>query len=123
MDIFKESTKKGLRYNSPKGVLTTEQLWDLKLVELDQVAVTLDEQLEKSEKKSFIKKRTTTDEVIDLQLKVVVDIIETKQADALAKKTEVEKKEHNEKIMSLIQQKQENKLNDLSVEELEAMLK
>lgn len=123
MDIFKESTKKGLRYNSPKGNITTEQLWDLKLAELDQVAVSLDEQLEKSEKKSFIKKRTETDEVIDLQLKVVVDVIETKQADVLAKKTELDKKVHNEKIMALIQQKQENKLNDLSVEELEAMLK
>lgn len=123
MDIFKESTKKGLLYNSPKGNITTEQLWGLKLVELDQVAVSLDEQLEKSEKKSFIKKKTSTDEVIDLQLKVVVDVIETKQADELSKKTELDKKVHNEKIMTLIQQKQENKLNDLSVEELQAMLK
>ena len=72
---------------------------------------------------TIFKKKTSTDEVIDLQLKVVVDVIETKQADELAKKTELDKKVHNEKIMALIQQKQENKLNDLSVEELQGMLK
>lgn len=123
MDNFKEASRQALRFATTRGNLTTEQLWDLKLPELDVLAVSLEVQVESSGKKSFLKASTAKDKVAKLKFDIVLDILNTKadeQAEATKKK---EDKAHNDKILSLIANKQEKDLEGKSVEELTAMLK
>lgn len=122
MDIYKASIKNKVRYNSSKGLITTEQLWDLNLTDLDDLAVTLSSEYEDSDKKTFIKKKNTKNELVKLKLDVVVDVIDTKMAEAEDAKQTVEKKANNEKIMALIKEKEEDSLKDLSVDELKDLL-
>lgn len=123
MDNFKEASKVKLRFPTSKGILTTEQLWDLSLADLNQTAVSLDEALKKSKGKSFLEKRTTTDKVVKLQFDVVLDVLQTKQADADAAKEAKDNKEHNQKILGLINEKKDGELKGKSVKQLEAMLR
>ncbi len=123
MDNFKEASRQALRFATTKGNLTTEQLWDLKLPELDVLAVSLEVQVESSGKKSFLKTSTAKDKIAKLKFDIVLDILNTKadeQAEATKKK---EDKAHNDKILSLIANKQEQDLQGKSVEELTALLK
>lgn len=123
MSNFKEASKLGLRFQTNKGLLSVEQLWSLSVTELDNLAVSLEAQVESSTKKSFIVKKTEKDKTAKLRFDIVLEILEDKvdERDAASKKKE--DKAHNDKILALIAKKQEGELEGKSVEELTAMLK
>jgi len=123
MENYKELTRLKTRFTTSKGSLSVEQLWDLSVTELDSLAVSLEEQYKNSKGKSFLDKKTTKDKTLKLQFDVVLDILNTKVDEAEALRDAKEIKEHNEKINSLIKQKMDGKLAEMSIEELEAQLK
>ena len=123
MDNFKEASKQKLRFQTPKGNLTTEQLWDLSLTDLDKLAVELEESYENSKGKSYLTKRTVKDKTIKLQFDIVLDILNTKVAEQEAATEAAENKKHNQKILTLIAEKQDESLKGKSIKQLEAMLK
>ncbi len=120
---YKEASKQKLRVSTSKGPLSVEQLWDLSLTELDKLAVELEESFENSKGKSFLDKQTTKDKGLKLQFDVVLDILRSKQEDQEAAQTARENKEHNEKILELISEKQGEALKGKSIPELKKMLK
>ena len=54
MENFKLASQQKLRFKTNKGDLSTEQLWDLSLEDLDALAVALEAQHKQSAKKSFL---------------------------------------------------------------------
>ena len=54
---------------------------------------------------------------------IVLDILQTKMAEAEELQSASEIKKHNDKILTLIAEKQEADLKNLSAEELQALLK
>src|SRR6476620_308105 len=123
MDIYKKAAQNRLRFATSKGTLTAEQLFDLSLTDLDNLAVFLKASYEESKGKSFIKKKTVKDANIKLQFDIVIDVLETKMAEAEAAQEAKDTKEHNQKILSLIVEKKDEELKGKSVRELEKMLK
>ena len=123
MDNFKQATKEKLRFQTSKGLLSTEQLWDLSLTELDGLAVQLQTDYEQSGKKSFLVKRSVKDKTTKLKFDVVLDVLQTKSDEVEEAKQKAEDKAHNEKIINLISEKQEEGLKSKSVKELEKMLR
>ena len=121
--MYKEAVRQKLRINTPKGNLGIEQLWDLSVTELDQIAVALDEQWKESGKKSYLKVKSAKDKKIKLMRDIVVDILETKVEEQENAASAQEKKAHNQKIEALIQKKKDESLENLSIEELEKQLK
>ena len=123
MENYKLATKQKLRFQTNKGLLSTEQLWELSLDELDALAVSLKEQHEESGKKSFLVKKSEKDKTAKLRFDVAYDILMTKkeEAETLAEAQEI--KEHNNKILTLIKDKQDETLKGKSIEQLEKMLK
>lgn len=121
--MYKQASKLKLRFQTTKGLLTVEQLWDLSLTELDSLAVSLEETYKNSKGKSFLDKKTTRDKTIKLQFDIALDILITKVEENEAENKKAENKEHNEKILSLIKEKQDGELKDKSIKELEKMLK
>jgi uncharacterized membrane protein len=123
MDNFKQASKEKLRFNTSKGLLTVEQLWDLSITDLDTLAVSLEEEHKHSGKKSFVVKRSVKDKVAKLRFEIALEILQSKVEDQEELANAAEIKEHNAKIMRLIQDKKEGELAGKSVEELEKMLK
>jgi len=123
MSNFKEATKQKLRIQTNKGLLSTEQLWDLSLTELDTLAVSLQEEHEKSGKKSFLTKTSAKDKTAKLRFDVVLEVLNTKstEAEAIAEAKEI--KDHNAKIFALIAEKQDESLRGKSIKQLESLLK
>lgn len=122
MDNFKLATQQKLRFQTSKGSLNIEQLWDLTLNDLDNLAVSLEQDYEESKGKSFLVKRTVKDKTIKLQFDIVLDILQTKAQAAEEAKERKERKEHNEKILTLISEKKDESLKGKSIKQLEAML-
>ena len=123
MSNFKEAVKSKLRISTTVGLLSVEQLWDLPLAQLDKIAVDLEEQYKESGKKSFLVSKSKKDKDIKLAFDIVLEILEDKveERDLALKASTI--KEHNQKILSKIQEAKDKELDGLSAEELEKLLK
>lgn len=115
-------TRSKLRFQTTRGPLSVEQLWDLSLTDLDQLAVQL-EQESKKKTKSFLKVKTREDKIAKAMFDVALDILNTKVEEQESAEEARANKEHNEKIFALIEKKQDEQLGKLSVKQLKEQLK
>lgn len=121
MDLFKKASKQKLRFSTQKGSLSTEQLWDLSLTELDNLAVKLQETVDHEAKKSFLRTKKEEDVTSKLKFDIVIDVLETKQKDQEQAQKAAETRERNKKIDEVIAKKKEESLENMSIEELEKL--
>jgi len=123
MENYKKASQLKLRFQTNKGSLAVEQLWDLSLTDLDALAVSLENEYKQSGKKSFLVASSEKDKTAKLRFDVALDVLTTKVEEAQAQAEAKEIKEHNEKIITLIAEKKDESLKGKSVKQLEAMLK
>lgn len=123
MENLKLASQQKLRFQTNKGSLSTEQLWDLSLEDLDELAVSLETEHKQSGKKSFLVKTSAKDRTTKLRFDIVLDVLNTKVEEMQAAAEAAEIKEHNKKIIQLISEKQDESLKGKSIKQLEAMLK
>jgi hypothetical protein len=123
MSDFKLASQLKLRFNTSRGSLSTEQLWDLPLTELDTLAVELEQLAKEGNQKSFLLKKTDEDKVAKLRFDITLSILNTRVEELEAAQNARATKEHNEKILAIIADKQDESLKGKSLEELEALLK
>lgn len=122
MENFKLASQQKLRFQTNKGLLSVEQLWDLSLEDLDALAVSLETEHKESGKKSFLVKTSAKDKTAKLRFDVVLDVLNTKVEAEQAALAERERKAKNEKIIGIIADKQDESLKGKSIEQLRAML-
>lgn len=122
MDNFKSAAQQKLRINSPRGPLSAEQIWDLPVTELDALAVNLQEEYEKSGKKSFLAAKSVKDKATKLRFDIVLDVLNTKVEEQEVATAKKERKDHNKKILELIAEKKDDSLKGKTIKQLEAML-
>jgi hypothetical protein len=120
MEMFEKATKLKLRFNF-KGTLTVEDLWDLKLNELDTIYKDLNQQKKLQEEESLLKNNLTND-IVNLQIEIIKYIVERKQAEQLARQTQIEKRQQKQKILEILSRKQDDDLQNKSTEDLLKML-
>lgn len=123
MDFFKQASKLKLRFATKSGLLATEQLWDLKLTDLDALAVELTEEYEKSGKKSYLTVRSVKDKTTKLKLDIVLDIMATKQEEEEVAAQKLEDKKHNDKIFAALEKSEQNELAGKTPAQLKKMLR
>ena len=123
MENFKLASQQKLRFQSNKGLLSVEQLWDLSLEDLDTLAISLETEHKESGKKSFLVKTSAKNKITKLRFDVVLDVLNTKVEEIQAAQEATEIKEHNKKIIALIAEKKDEVLKGKSINQLEAMLK
>ena len=126
---YKRALKNGYRYESVRGLLTTEDLFDLPLTgnngfNLDQVAIAIDEKMEKLGSKSFVNSnaKSAQRKVEEAKLEIVKDIIADKIEEQEKVKRAAEKAAKKQKILELLAKKQDESLEAKSEEELLAEL-
>lgn len=129
MEIFKKASKKKLRFNTNRGVLSVEQLWDLPKDEIRQLVIKSREAVKKSSGEvndselSFldtpVKAKATDDE---LRFEILKDIYITKKSAEEKAQKKAEARANNKKILELIARKQDEALEKKSIKDLEKML-
>jgi hypothetical protein len=124
--MYKQATQLKLRFLTKKGVLSVEQLWDLKFVDLADAVKEAKKVLTGStgdDELSFLDETKSVNTEDQLRFDILKDVYISKKAENEAKRNALQDKEHNQKIMALIAEKKEDSLRNMSVEELEALLK
>lgn len=123
--MYKEASKLKLRFTTSVGQLSTEQLWDLNQSQLSVALVAVNKILKKSEDNdlSFLDVDKKVDYLNELRFNILKDVYLSKKEEAERIKNIAETKAYNEKINSLIAEKKEGQLRDMSVEELEKLLR
>lgn len=121
MNIFEKATRLKIRFNH-KGLISTEDLWDLSLISLDAIFKDLNAKVKLSSEESLLNVRTASDKMLYIQIEIVKHIVAIKLAEKTAKEKAVENKQKKQKIMAILETKQETELHNKSAEELTAML-
>lgn len=103
------------------GNISCEDLWDLSVENLDLVYQTLEAQAEQQPKKSLLSTSSKTNLILAQKIEIVKHIVSTKLAEAEARKQAAADKARHQKIMALIEQKDDEALRSLSVEELKKL--
>lgn len=127
-NLFLQATREKFRFESPKGDLSVEQLWDLPLTsrtgfDLDTVAKAVNADLKASNEESFVNvNNNPAVSRLQAKLEVVKAIIEVKLAQAEATKKRAEKAAERQRLMEVLHSKKDQELQGLSVEEIERRL-
>lgn len=128
MNIFEQATRAKLRFSTPAGMLSVEDLWDLPLTStakranLDDVARLLDAELKSTTSISFVSDVSEVNAQTKLAFDVALHIINVKVAEAKAAQEAVAIREKKQKIMAIIEQKQDESLSAASIDDLQSML-
>lgn len=125
MDLYKQAAILKLRVLTSFGQLTVEQLMDLSLTKLATIIKNLKKDLvgTKDDELSFLDESVVVDQVKQLTFDILKDIYITKKSENDLVRQQAANKEHNEKIKALIAKKQDQKLEDYSIEDLAKLLK
>ena len=122
MDIFERASRKKLRFNTNMGTLLTEDLWDMDLERLDELAQGLNRTVEESKQLSFIHDKKTTNPDGKLRFDLALHVINVKLAAAESRERAAHKKVLREQLLATLQKRQEEGREALSEEELLAKL-
>ena len=120
-NIFESATKEKYRFPF-KGQISVEDLWDLNLQDLDSVFKQLNKMKKVNAEESLLEAKTAADVELEDKIQIVKFIVKYKQDEIAARSAAKDKKERNQKIMSIIERKQNEALEGKSIEELSAML-
>ena len=127
-DLFEKASQRKLRFETCRGLVTTEDLWDIPLTNswqdfsLDDIAKCLNRQLKEAEEESFVTPHTKATTTLSLALDIVKRVIEVK-----LKNIEIQEKRaatiaRKDKIMEILASKEDDSLREKSAEELKKML-
>ena len=119
-NIFEYAARNKLRFPY-KGTISTEDLWDLPVTELDKVYKTLNKKNKTNEEESLLSASS-----VDMNTLISIDIIKYIVNYKLKKKEENEqakkRAEDRQLIMDIVEKKRKQSLEDKTEEELLKML-
>lgn len=120
--MYKKALKMKLRFATTKGRLTVEDLFELRLTDLNNIAIALDKKLSETPRKSFISDIAPDTAEDELRFNIVKDIITTKLVERNAAQDAKAKTAERAQLTEILHRKKNQALENLSVEELEAKL-
>lgn len=120
-NIFEFAARNKLRFPY-KGSITVEDLFDLSLTNLDSIYKTLNKQVKQSEEESLLSTKASVDTELEVQIAIVKHIVSVKLAEKEAAEKASAKKAQKQKIMSIIATKQDEALQNSSIDDLQKML-
>jgi predicted dithiol-disulfide oxidoreductase (DUF899 family) len=124
MELFVLASRKKYRFETPRGPVAVEDLWDMPLssrdgFNLDALALCLDSEVTSGEK-SYVKRRV--DSVAQDKLDLVKYVIETRLKEADEADVRRKNREMRDKLAAALEAKQEAALAQMSEEEIQKRL-
>lgn len=121
INIFERASRRKFRYPY-KGMITTEDLWDLTLSQLDVVYKALNKEVNVVQEDSLMCTMDTVEaEVLD-KIEIVKHIFHVKEAEAMAREAAAKNAAKKQLILSALARKQENAIENMSEEDLRKAL-
>lgn len=127
-NLFQQAARQKFRFLSIKGDLTVEQLWDMPLTarggfDLDNVAKQVAAELKAAGEESFVQKNSNPAKAkLEAKLEIVKHIISTKLEEAERAVKADQRSEERQKLLAVLDRKQNAALEELTPEELQARL-
>jgi hypothetical protein len=121
-NLFEQASKRKLRFDSSIGQLSTEQLWELPLPQLNELAISLNRKVKDVSTESFIQTETKVPKDLSLRFEIVKAIIAVKLEEADKAKKTAERKVQRDKLLNALANKQDEKINTMSIKALEKEL-
>jgi hypothetical protein len=123
-NLFEYATRTKLRFQTPKGLISTEDLWEVPLrskdgFDLNTVAKAANEALKALKEENFVEKaRTVAHTRAEVTFELVKHVIETKLDEEAAAKKRANNVAVKKQLIDALEQKQAGKLTALSESEL-----
>lgn len=128
MSIFERASRLKLRFETSRGALSVEDIWDLPLQSnkadvpnLDDLARGFHTQLKGSENVSFVTKAAKPSEALQLRFDIVTHVIDVRLEEAAQKEAAELARQRKARVLQLIDQKEDAKLSEKSLEELRTL--
>ena len=124
-NIFEYAARSKIRFQSARGELTVEQLWDVPLrsrddFNLNAVAKAANKAWKDISEESFVETAKTPEHVRrETALEVVKHVIDAKLLEEEVAKKRADNKIEKEKLLAILAEKQAGKLSELSEKELQ----
>jgi hypothetical protein len=119
--MFEVATRAKMRFPF-RGQVSTEDLWDLSVENLDSIFKTLNSQVKQAKEESLLGDKTQADKFLDLQIDIVKHIVSVKLEESASRAKAREQKEKKQTLLAILSQKQEQDLYSKTTEELLAMV-
>ena len=127
--MFEQAARLKLRFETIRGFLSVEDLWDLPLqtarpggVSLDEIAIALHRRIKNVAETSFVDETPKPDVETQLGFDIVKHIIAVKKAENAAALAARDKAATKQRILEIIAKKQDETLAASSIEELQRQL-
>ena len=119
--MFEIATRNKFRFPY-KGQISVEDMWELSLPALDSVFKALNAQIKQVKEESLLSTKSKADEVLELQIEIVKYILSVKLAEKEDREKATEKSAQRQRIMEIMAKKQDESLENASMEDLQKML-
>lgn len=120
-NIFKYAVENKLRFPF-RGMITVEDLFDVNVNGLDEIYKSLNAQIKKANEESLLTEKTSEDKELEVKIEIVKTIFAQKIAEKEARAKARENREKKQRILEIMANKQDEALQNKSVDELQKML-
>jgi hypothetical protein len=120
-NIFEVATRRKFRFPF-RGSVSVEDLWDLTPENLDTIFKTLNSQKKRVNEESLLSTSTNEDVELNMMIAIVKHIVNVKLDEINARNKAKAKREQQQKILSILNAKEDEALQNKSIDELQAML-
>ena len=120
-NIFEIATRNKYRFTY-KGTIGVEDLWDLGVTALDSIFKGLKAQEKQAQEESLLSSPTKADLELETKIAIIKHIVQIKQKEAEDRKNARVRADQKKRIAEIIAAKQDQALQNKSVEELSTML-
>ena len=116
-NLFEIATRNRYRFNY-KGVMTVEDLWSLRVEDLDAIFKMLNRQKKTADEDSLLATKSAEDQDLANKIDIVRYIVSVKLAEAAERVSAAEKKAQRDKIMEIVAKKKDKALEDMGIGDL-----
>lgn len=116
-NLFEIATRNRYRFNY-KGVMTVEDLWSLRVEDLDAIFKMLNRQKKTADEDSLLATKSAEDQDLANKIDIVRYIVSVKLAEAAERVSAAEKKAQRDKILEIVAKKKDKALEDMGIDDL-----
>lgn len=125
--MIEKATRIKLRFETVRGEVGIEDIWDMPLTSkngfsLDDLAKDLYRKVKGNEEGSFVTKKSSKNELLELRFEIVKYIISVKIKEKEEKENATKLKAEKERLIALYKKKKDGKDEELSIDELKAKI-
>lgn len=122
MNIWLQALREKIRFDF-RGSITTEDLFNLDFTDLDTIYQKLAKELQDLNGGSLLNEQKNKNvEKLQLKLDIVKGVFDIKKTEQLMLQDKIKNEEERQRIMEIINKKEDEALSNLSIEELKERL-